>query len=204
MIEITDILDVEKYIDDVDAVIFDLDDTLYSEKDYVKSGFHAVAEYFGIHSMAEEMWLVFEQHGKPIDEMLEIHGFAGKKSEALHTYRFHKPDIILYQGIAEMLTRIEQSKRVGIITDGRPEGQRAKLDALGLNDYEVIVTDELGGADFRKPNDTAFRLMQSRLQIPFEKMVYVGDNIQKDFIAPMNLKMKCIWFRNKDGLYDNK
>ena len=34
MLEIQDILEVEKYIDDVDAVVFDLDDTLYSEKEY--------------------------------------------------------------------------------------------------------------------------------------------------------------------------
>ncbi len=27
------------------AVVFDLDDTLYREYDYVKSGFHAVADY---------------------------------------------------------------------------------------------------------------------------------------------------------------
>ena len=33
MIEIDNILDIEKYIDGLDAVIFDLDDTLYSEKD---------------------------------------------------------------------------------------------------------------------------------------------------------------------------
>ena len=37
MIEIANILEVEKNIADVEVVIFDLDDTLYSEKDYVRS-----------------------------------------------------------------------------------------------------------------------------------------------------------------------
>ena len=46
MITITNILDVEKHLDAIDTVIFDLDDTLYSEKDYVRSGFNAVAEAF--------------------------------------------------------------------------------------------------------------------------------------------------------------
>lgn len=34
------------YIDGLKAVIFDLDDTLYSEKDYVKSGYAAIAKVF--------------------------------------------------------------------------------------------------------------------------------------------------------------
>ena len=32
-------------------------------------------------------------------------------------------------------------------------------------------------------------------------MCYVGDNIKKDFVAPEELGMRCIWFRNRDGLY---
>lgn len=38
MIEIDKITDVSNYIDDLKAVVFDLDDTLYSEKEYVRSG----------------------------------------------------------------------------------------------------------------------------------------------------------------------
>lgn len=48
MIEITNILDAEKHIEGFEAVIFDLDDTLYSEKDYIKSGVSAVADFFPI------------------------------------------------------------------------------------------------------------------------------------------------------------
>ncbi len=201
MIEITDILDVEKYIDHVDAVIFDLDDTLYSEKEYVRSGYKAVADSFEMSELAEEMWQVFESHGKPIDAVLAKHDLIHRKEEALHTYRFHKPDIHLYPGVEDMLARIGECKKIGIITDGRPEGQRAKLAALGLCRYECIITDELGGIEYRKPNDTAFRLMQSKLQTPFDRMVYVGDNIKKDFIAPEQLGMKSIYFKNADGLY---
>lgn len=42
-----------------------------------------------------------------------------------------------------------------------PEVQRAKLRALGLCAMvdEIIVTDELDGVTFRKPNEAAFRLM---------------------------------------------
>lgn len=204
MKEIQNILEVEKYIDCVDAVVFDLDDTLYSEKQYVRSGYKKIAEYFGNSEMEYQMWSVFETGGLAIDEVLKQHGLMSRKDEALQVYRFQKPDIFLYHGVYEMLERIRKKKKVGIITDGRPEGQRAKLEALGLNVDKVIITDELGGVEYRKPNIKAFQIMQEEMQVEYEKMVYVGDNLNKDFIAPKMLNMNVIYFRNKDGLYIEK
>lgn len=43
--------------------------------------------------------------------------------------------------------------------------------------------------------------MQRRWGIPFEQLVYVGDNIEKDFQAPKQLGMRWIHFLNEDGLY---
>lgn len=198
---VKDILDVEKYFSNIDAVIFDLDDTLYSEKQYIRSGYKKIAEYFNIPDMEEEMWNCFENGGKAIDEVLKAHGLISKKEQALYIYRFQEPKISLYSGVGELLIRIKKKKKIGIITDGRPEGQRAKLKALNINVDKVIITDELGGAEYRKPNPKAFEIMQKELNIEFEKMVYVGDNIKKDFIAPQKLGMKYIWFKNPDGLY---
>ena len=56
---VKDIVDVEKYFSNIDAVIFDLDDTLYSEKQYIRSGYKKIAEYFNIPDMEEEMWNCF-------------------------------------------------------------------------------------------------------------------------------------------------
>ncbi|MXP74776.1 HAD-IA family hydrolase [Lachnospiraceae bacterium WCA-9-b2] len=202
MIEVSNILEVEKYIDDLEAVVFDLDDTLYSERQYVRSGYRKIADYFGCPEIENEMWNVFEAGGKAIDNVLEKHGFLSKKNEALHIYRSQKPDIVLYQGVSEMIERIKKNKKVGIITDGRPEGQRAKLKMLDIVVDRVIVTDELGGIEFRKPNPRGFRLMMKELEVDFSKACYVGDNISKDFIAPQKLGMRCIWFRNRDGIYN--
>lgn len=199
MVEIDNILDVEKFLDGIDAVIFDLDDTLYSEKEYVRSGYREIAKLIS-EVTEEELWKAFLNKEPAIDVVLERHGLMNRKEEALHAYRHQQPYIHLYNGVNEMLERLD---KVGIITDGRPEGQRAKLEALGL-DYKVIITDELGGIEFRKPNEAAFRLMQEKMHVPFEKMAYVGDNIKKDFIAPEKLGMKCIYFKNPDGLYSGE
>lgn len=198
---VKDILDVEKYFSNIDAVIFDLDDTLYSEKQYIRSGYKKIADYFNIPEMEKEMWTCFENGGRAIDEVLKAHGLISKKEQALYIYRFQEPNISLYSGVEELLIRTKKKKKIGIITDGRPEGQRAKLKALNINVDKVIITDELGGTEYRKPNSKAFEIMQKELNTEFEKMIYIGDNIKKDFIAPQKLGMKYIWFKNPDGLY---
>lgn len=209
MIIINNILDVTKYLDNIDAVIFDMDDTLYSEKEYVKSGYNAIEKNFiSIKDMSQKLWDAFLNNKSAIDYALEQEGLLTEenKSKALEIYRNHIPDIHLYEGIEEMLIELNKTKKIGLITDGRPIGQRNKIKALNLEKYikEIIVTDELGGVEFRKPNLRAFELMQKKFKIPFEKMVYIGDNINKDFIAPEKLGMQVIYFRNKDGLYYKK
>lgn len=189
----------------VSAVVFDLDDTLYAEKDYVRSGYEAVASLLPeVRDAQQRLWKAFEE-GKPaIDTVLEEENLQHRKAQCLTAYRAHSPQLRLYDGVKELLIGLRaRGIKLGIVTDGRPEGQRAKLEALGLYDLvdTVVITDELGGAQFRKPNDIAFRIMQGRFGVPYGEMLYVGDNPQKDFQAPRTLGMRWIYFRNDDGLY---
>ena len=188
----------------VKAVIFDLDDTLYPEKDYVRSGYKAVAKHLGDDAYADRLYELFEEGQPAIDTLLtEIGRFADKES-ALDVYRSHKPDISLYPEMKKALETLRmRGIKIGIITDGRPAGQNNKIDALGLREMadDIIITDELGGIQFRKPCDIAFRIMQTRFRLPAEEIIYVGDNMTKDFAAPMQLGMKCLCVKNPDGLY---
>ena len=185
----------------VRGVIFDLDDTLYNEKDYVRSGFRAVSDYLGGGHEAA-LWDYF-QAGKPaIDALLGELGREAEAETALHVYRSHRPSIRPAPGIPELLERLRaRNVKIGVITDGRPEGQRNKLAALGLAVDDVIVTDELGGVQFRKPCDIAFRIMLTRWRLHPSEVIYVGDNPAKDFLAPRQLGMRTVYYRNPDGLY---
>lgn len=187
----------------ISGVIFDLDDTLYSEKEYVRSGFKAVADYLG-GDYAGRLWEMFEE-GKPaITCLLSELGLEEREAEALRVYRYHSPDIHLYPDVEETFAQLRSSGiKIGILTDGRPEGQRAKIKALGLEKMvdDILVTDELGGVQFRKPCDIAYRIIQRRWRIPFEEITYVGDNPAKDFHAPRQLGMKSVALHNSDGLY---
>lgn len=186
----------------VKGIIFDLDDTLYSEKEYVKSGYKAVSEYLGS-GYEDRLWCFFCAGQPAIDELLKELGRETEKAYCLDVYRSHKPNIHLYNGVADVIAMLkERGIKVGIITDGRPEGQRNKLEALGLDVDDVIITDELGGVQFRKPCDIAFRIMMTRWRLNPADIIYVGDNPAKDFQAPQQLGMRSLWLKNADGIHD--
>lgn len=208
LIEIDEITEVINHIDDLSAVVFDLDDTLYSEKEYVRSGYKTVAKIIlQVADAEEKLWRSFEANLPAIDTVLKDEGIYSDelKERCLSAYRNHEPDIHLYAGVKDMLKKIRgKGIDIGIITDGRPEGQQKKIAALGLKPMvdEIIITDKLGGPNFRKPCGKAFHLMRDLIGSGrYSTMCYVGDNIQKDFIAPEGFGMRCIWFKNRAGLY---
>lgn len=210
MYKVERLLEAKTFLEGYRVVIFDMDDTLYPEKAYVRSGYKKIAlNNPDVADMEKKLWQAFENGEKAIDHVLQAEGIYSKDKalECLEIYRRQIPEISLYDD-AELLIDYLKGKniRFGMITDGRPEGQWAKIEALGIKDYfeKIIITDELGGVEFRKPNPLAFELMQKHFNVPFNEMVYIGDNPRKDFIAPEKLGMGCVHFLNKDGLYFDK
>lgn len=204
---ITSILEAEKFLKSPKVIIFDLDDTLYSEKEYVKSGYKKIAEAFPqIKDMDKKLWEEFECKHNAIDEVLKKEGkfSAETKEKCLEIYRSHYPSIKPYQGIIALLTSLHKDgKHIGMITDGRPLGQQKKIEALGIKDFfeKIIITDELGGIEYRKPNVHSFLMMKEYFNADYCDMAYIGDNIKKDFVAPNALGMISIFFDNPEGLY---
>lgn len=203
MVELRHVTEVLDYLDGLKAVIFDLDDTLYSESDYVKSGYQMIANAVpGI--TFEELWNAFRD-GKPaIDAVLMRHGMLSEKERCLSIYRNHMPDISVYDGVYAMLEAIRaKGLKIGMITDGRPEGQRNKIESLKIAAHfdKIIVTDELGGTEYRKPNPLAFECIQKEFGCAYSEMSYIGDNNKKDGIAPEQLGMRFFLIHNQNGLY---
>ena len=99
---------------------------------------------------------------------------------------------------------IAQTGRLRIVGGAFGTSKQASYDfikPLGLNVDDVLITDELGGVQFRKPCDIAFRIMLTRWRLNPADIIYVGDNIQKDFQAPQQIGMRSIALNNRDGLY---
>lgn len=198
----------------IQGIIFDLDDTLYPEKEYVRSGLAAISkcEPF-VPKDFEALWNSFIEGNKPIDDVLNQKGQYTEevKIRLLEKYRSHVPHIKLYLGVKEFLDTwkiASPSHRLGLITDGRVYGQNNKIDSLAIRSYfdEIIITDELAGLTgnelrFRKPNTIAFQIMRERLGINYPRLVYIGDNPNKDFRAPLQLGMKVIRYIPEDGVW---
>ena len=180
----------------------------------MRSGYKKITEEIPkLKAAFDSLWSAFEG-GKPaIDTVLKEMGIYSEelKDQCLNIYRNQEPEIVLYENVEKMLCELKKAgKKLGIITDGRVTGQKKKLEKLGLYGLvdEVIITDELAGnsevSRFRKPNTIAFELMQKRFGIRFEEMIYVGDNLTKDFDAPKRLGMGYAYIANPDGIYRSK
>ena len=196
----------------IDAVIFDLDDTLYPERQYVHSGFAAVARRFRDElgpvdqtvTILKELFNA-DHRARAFDEMLERR--RGSPDGELLTrmvevFRAHEPTIALYPDAEAALERLRGCYRLGLISDGRLAGQRAKVEALRLRSRmdAILLTAELGPG-FGKPHTRAFELIAGRLAAEPARCLYVADNPAKDFVAPNELGWRSIQVRRQDGFY---
>lgn len=199
----------------IKGIIFDLDDTLYNEIDYVKSGYRKVATYLEsfVDKTIDEIFNLLmnrfnEDRNNVFNYVLENIGIDEHKvlMECLEVYRNQEPDIEIESETRGLLLELKKEYKLGIITDGRPEGQWAKIRALGLEEVmdAIIVTDELGGIEYRKPHELPYLTIATRLQLPLHNLVYIGDNEKKDFVAARRLGMYTMQINNGDGLYKSE
>ena len=195
------------------AIIFDLDDTLYPETDYVKSGFSAVGaemeRRFPIKDAYKKLIEYFSADRRDVyGRVLRDCGVTFDErdiADFVNIYRTHRPAITLSPEVKETLSILKaRGYKLGILTDGRPHQQRAKLEALGLYGLvdAVVVTDELGGEAYRKPNPAAFEAICERLAVLPEEAVYVGDNPEKDFAIKQYLRIMTVRVLS-NGLYSD-
>ena len=181
------------------VVVFDLDDTLYKEIDFLMSGYRKVAELvekrYGVdaHVAYDQMMTWYRRGENAFEKLNEKYGIDNPIGDYLDVYRYHYPNISLAQGVSETLDALKEAGcELAIITDGREVTQRQKIEALGLEHWilpELIFINE--DKKYFKPNHLSFdRLMLTCYEwYPDTELefYYVGDNTEKDFLAPNEL-----------------
>ena len=181
---------------------FDLDDTLYDESSFVKSGFRAVSEYlYKNYSISTSTSFRFmenrlDTYGRRyvFDALLSKYGLKTRENvrKCVSIYRSHKPKIRLYPEAHECLKRF-QSFPIYIVTDGNKLVQRNKALSLGL--YERIKFCYLTscyGLRNSKPSPYCFSKICERENVSSQKVVCVGDDPNKDFVGIKPLGFKTI------------
>ncbi|MDE6084773.1 MAG: HAD hydrolase-like protein [Muribaculaceae bacterium] len=173
------------------VIVFDLDDTLYKEADYVRSGVEYVVRRLSLKLRVPRMDLLNEvsraeaENVHPFDALYEHLDHKVSVRRMVEWYRKHVPYLIMPEETRRCLETLTQSGyTLAMITDGRTAGQWNKIHALGVERYipreYISVSDEVG-ADKNKP-------------LPWKRMVellpdkkawwYIGDNPRKDFHHP--------------------
>ena len=123
------------------AIVFDLDDTLYPERQYALSGFSAVADWaestVGISRERgySELVAYFEDgvRGDTFNRWLEAHGIEPElwMPEMVKCYRDHSPSLEPYPETHSVLRSLRGRYRLGLITQGHGPGQRHQQRRLG-------------------------------------------------------------------------
>lgn len=196
---------------EIRTVVFDMDDTLYLERNYVKSGFIEVSNFLetelDIQGFERVAWQLFldGHRGNVFNlglEKLLIEPKSTLVDALVHRYRNHKPNISLEKDAEILLQSIRQDIKTGLITDGPKESQLAKIDSLGLCEHieHIIVTDNFGPA-WSKPSDLAFKKIEEMTEQTGSSCIYLADNPKKDFIAPRSLGWRTVMVSRPGSLY---
>jgi putative hydrolase of the HAD superfamily len=193
----------------IHTLVFDLDDTLYLERDFVLSGFGAVERWLrserGVEGFGERAGRLFAKgaRGHIFDAVLVELGLDAAAVEVEHLvaiYREHEPAIALLPDAIATLAWAGPRFQLGLITDGYAAVQARKIRALGLDAHIPcrIVTDEWG-RECWKPSPEPYRRVMRHFPGPEAGYVYVGDNPRKDFLAPRALGWRTVRIRRAGG-----
>jgi len=198
----------------ITTVVFDLDDTLYDEVEYCRSGFEAVAEFLASLPEATRLkiqakriyhafWRQFKAGNRKktfnvalreldIGYNVALRGLGVVDDELIqqliYVYRNHDPKIKLPKESGDVLSELSRNYMLALLTDGFLPAQQLKVQALGLEKYFkcIIYTEQLG-REFWKPSPVGFERLMETLNAKPQSMAYVADNQMKDFIAPNRL-----------------
>jgi putative hydrolase of the HAD superfamily len=185
------------------AVLFDLDDTLYEQAEWLGGAWSAVAKAaaaLGVDPAALESALVSvcadgSDRGRIIDRALARVGAAGTSlAPLLDAFNSYSPRCLtLYPGVREALSSLRRELPIGLVTDGDVRIQRAKLRALGLSEaFDVVVLSDAIGRQWRKPHPSPFGAALAALDVAAEEAIYIGDSPEKDVAGAAAAGMRAV------------
>lgn len=198
---------------EIKAVVFDLDDTLYNQKDYIYSGLTVLDNWvkskFKVNGFYDQAKRLFETGEKdfifnktlelmniPFDEKL----IQGMKKQ----YESHIPQISLLDDAKWILSNLANDIKIGIISDGDIEIQANKVRVLRLNErfHSVILSDRFGRNHW-KPSPIPYKHVCMAMNVSHQECVYIGSDILKDFITAKRLGWKTVHINRRNPVYSS-
>lgn len=197
------------------AVIFDLDNTLYDENNYIR----AVCEGFclqnglGMQHIETITKDEFRVRSKDIfgDWLQSFESYTpAYKDELFFLYENLPLDsipplalesIALYDDARELLSWIQGLPfKLGILTNGSLKAQNRKVEILSLKNFGFhIEYARVRGVEYEKPHSDAFMRILSRLQVNADEAIFIGDNPKTDIAGAYNAGLQAIWLKRGYG-----
>ncbi|MEU4692478.1 HAD family hydrolase [Actinoplanes sp. NPDC023714] len=195
----------------VTAVVVDLDDTLYPQAAYLygaaravgRAGAEAGLDPVRLGRAVRRELLAGSDRGGTIDRALARYGLPPGDVTTLvpvlvAAFTGYRPRRLpLFPGADAALAALTARFPVACLTDGNPLIQRAKLAAAGLTGAftAVVITDELGGREARKPHPAGLHEAAAQLGVPPAELVVIGDRPGKDVAVAQALGARSIRVR---------
>ncbi len=189
-----------------EAVLFDLDDTLYPERAFVDGGFRAVGRLLApivgrsAPSIARRLRTLHERDGRGrlFDTLLAELGRPDDPDlvlVALLAYRMHRPRLRPFPDVLETIDRMRSTGIVtGLVSDGLASVQWRKIGAMPAVARRldvVVMTDELGPG-YAKPSPVPFRVACRLLHVEPARTAYVANDPRKDFAGARSAGLATI------------
>lgn len=183
------------------AILFDLDDTLYDLRSYWRGRLHEALGMLGKrYPQLERDELI----GRAIAEKVYIEklpsflrGLAIDDEALIDTIhaafgRDWFTRLMLNEDAPATLAALRPHYRLGLVTNGPSRMQRPKIEQFRLGDYldPLIVSEEVGVA---KPDPAIFHLALERLGTRPEHTLYVGDSLEFDLPGAAAAGLPFIW-----------
>ncbi|MFW6157801.1 MAG: HAD family hydrolase [Planctomycetota bacterium] len=110
----------------------------------------------------------------------------------LYVARYPKLDAAV-DGARQTVERLAGRFRLGVVSNGFPDVQYKKLEALGIRHrFECTVLSQEVGV--QKPDRRIFDHAVDRLATPAGRCAYVGDDFELDVVGAKAAGMRAIWF----------
>ncbi|WP_157971733.1 HAD family hydrolase [Halorussus litoreus] len=179
----------------VTAVGFDLDGTLFDDRQYVRAGLKAAARALesrtGVDAREDLLKAYFRRDIREgtFDHVLDARDLSPDLvPELVAAYHDHDDDLVAYPETVPVLESLDDY-RLGLLTGGTNGGE--KLERLAIASYfDAVVVTADGDATKRDPEP--FRELCDALDVEPSEMAYVGDRPELDFARPNDLGMYTV------------
>ena len=194
----------------IEAIVFDLDDTLWPIAPTIERAEKAMADWIGVNAPAvAACWeadtlkrlraslidanpalkndVMALRRGTIFSAFATLGGSTDQAEGAFACFRAARQQVTLYPDTLPALARLSKAFRLGVISNGF-----ADVSVIGVGQYfETVVSAHEVGVS--KPDPRIYAACVARMGLAPAQMLYVGDDPHNDVVGPSTAGLRAAW-----------